>query len=219
MRKGFTLIELLVVIAIIAILAAILFPVFARAREKARQSSCLSNMKQIGLAFMQYVQDYDEMLPRHVFDLDADGYWSEPDYSWRWALLPYIRNVQIFQCPSQNMTNPFDGTMDYNQNAAYGINHVHRDSGVPNPPPGMALAEFQYPASTILVGEIGATGGAWLGHSYNTNDPGFIYTDDAGKRHNEGANWLYADGHAKWDRPESIKCTASECQWSLSGSH
>ena len=82
-RKGFTLIELLVVIAIIAILAAILFPVFAKAREKARTSSCQSNLKQIGLAITQYVQDYDETLPQRYMGAEA--------YSWRVCVSPYLK--------------------------------------------------------------------------------------------------------------------------------
>jgi prepilin-type N-terminal cleavage/methylation domain-containing protein len=101
-RRGFTLIELLVVIAIIAILAAILFPVFAKAREKARQSACISNLKQIGLAFAQYMTDYDECTP--YWTDDAAG--NQPNFrfdcekSWGSDLMPYIRNYGIFQCPS-----------------------------------------------------------------------------------------------------------------------
>src|SRR6056297_1815502 len=92
MKRGFTLIELLVVIAIIAILAAILFPVFARAREKARQTSCLNNMKQLGLGFMMYLQDYDERLPAFYFRRPGMFYY------WTEAIRPYIQNEQIFQC-------------------------------------------------------------------------------------------------------------------------
>ena len=96
-RTGFTLIELLVVIAIIAILAAILFPVFAQAREKARAISCLSNLKQIGLACMQYVQDYDET---YMYRSQA------PLGHWGYAAYPYIKNFGVFTCPS----NPFNKT-------------------------------------------------------------------------------------------------------------
>src|SRR3954462_467000 len=87
--QGFTLIELLVVIAIIAILAAILFPVFARARENARRTSCLSNLKQIGLGIMQYTQDFDETLP--VYDYPPNG-----THGWSNAIEPYLKSAQIF---------------------------------------------------------------------------------------------------------------------------
>jgi prepilin-type N-terminal cleavage/methylation domain-containing protein/prepilin-type processing-associated H-X9-DG protein len=106
--SGFTLIELLVVIAIIAILAAILFPVFAQAREKAKQATCTSNMKQIGLALMMYTQDYDETYPTNSWDLapvgttDSDS--ENPNYrtrfNWIWQLLPYTKNRQVWRCPS-----------------------------------------------------------------------------------------------------------------------
>ena len=97
-RKGFTLIELLVVIAIIAILAAILFPVFAKAREKARQTSCLSNVKQTTLGLLMYVQDYDER-----FGLDG-GYNGDNTWARQWpiAVQPYVKNAQILRCPSNS---------------------------------------------------------------------------------------------------------------------
>jgi prepilin-type N-terminal cleavage/methylation domain-containing protein/prepilin-type processing-associated H-X9-DG protein len=117
--KGFTLIELLVVIAIIAILAAILFPVFAQAREAARKTSCLSNTKQIGLGMMMYVQDYDEMYPCNSWDTPpigtADHESRTPNYltaiQWLWRIMPYIKNRQIFACPSD--PNPRDGWSGY----------------------------------------------------------------------------------------------------------
>ena len=112
--RGFTLIELLVVIAIIAILAAILFPVFARARENARRASCLSNMKQIGLGVIQYTQDYDELLPMATLGYATRTDWKLPDgrnamgiWPWQLQLYPYIKSQQVFVCPSD--PNPNNG--------------------------------------------------------------------------------------------------------------
>ncbi len=100
--RGFTLIELLVVIAIIAILAAILFPVFAQAREKARQATCLSNVKQIATSYFMYAQDYDQ---RYTQNRYADG---ANHYTWKLAILPYVKNLALFQCPS-NAYNKIPG--------------------------------------------------------------------------------------------------------------
>src|SRR6266568_5412057 len=104
-RLGFTLIELLVVIAIIAILAAILFPVFAKARDKGRQAVCLSNLRQIGTALVMYSQDYDETHPGVWFGPPSLQSWSQPSnatlfYKWMDAVYPYVKNEQIFNCPS-----------------------------------------------------------------------------------------------------------------------
>src|SRR5688572_30477323 len=93
-RSAFTLIELLVVIAIIALLAAILFPVFARARENARRSSCSSNLRQIAITIKQYVQDYDSRYPQASMSED------EAPFGWADAVQPYLKNIQLYQCPS-----------------------------------------------------------------------------------------------------------------------
>src|SRR5579875_3864530 len=99
-NKGFTLIELLVVIAIIAILAAILFPVFAKVREKARQTSCASNERQIGYGLLQYVQDNDEAMPQTYYGNKGASNQSKGWYKWMDAILPYVKNYQVFTCPS-----------------------------------------------------------------------------------------------------------------------
>ncbi|MDR3709430.1 MAG: DUF1559 domain-containing protein [Capsulimonadaceae bacterium] len=124
-RCGFTLIELVVVIAIIAILAAILFPVFATAREKARQASCASNLKQLGLAFTQYTQDYDEMVPRGVLPNGADT-WG---LGWSGQVYPYVKSLGVFTCPSDTTSPASNGdiaisyayNMTLSRGGTYGI--------------------------------------------------------------------------------------------------
>ena len=139
-RRAFTLIELLVVIAIIAILAAILFPVFARAREQARKSSCLSNLKQMGLATQMYVQDYDETLPRYSVATSPTAYWPN-------LIDPYVKNRQIWFCPSyeRSVTNPSANASTYGTN--YGII-------------GKNIAEFSRSSELLLFAD---TEGAYVG--------------------------------------------------------
>jgi len=185
-RGAFTLIELLVVIAIIAILAAILFPVFARAREKARQSSCLSNVKQLGLATQMYAQDYDETLPVAIGGL--------PDWSLFWStmelLQPYVKNTRVSICPSDpigavNFTS-FPGLGRY----SYVWNRAAFAYMVPGMPSGaiQTLAGIPAPSETTCFFDGTMVGMAlW-----------------AEARHSEGVNVSYFDGHAKWnhrDRP------------------
>src|SRR5438093_8727534 len=100
-RNGFTLIELLVVIAIIAILAAILFPVFAQAREKARSATCLSNFKQIGVGVLMYVQDWDDTYPNNrLFTFKGGAEGSKLLVTWKTATAPYVKNLDVYKCPS-----------------------------------------------------------------------------------------------------------------------
>ena len=164
--KGFTLIELLVVIAIIAILAAILFPVFAQAREKARQTSCLNNVKQIGVGFLQYVQDYDETFPL----ADENGLLRSAPYNndlytaeWQNSTQPYIKNAQVLRCPSDKTTlstapngKADAGVSSYLYNGFLGTN-VYDPSVFANPPdqstvlPAKKLASLKAPASLFVV--------------------------------------------------------------------
>lgn len=131
-KTGFTLIELLVVIAIIGLLAAILFPVFARARENARRSSCQSNLKQIGLGLVQYVQDYDEVLPSPMYGTTANN--NESYTRWQDVIYPYVNSASLFECPSEpkktakrfvRRTVPGGKTA---QNGSYLINAAYRNS-------------------------------------------------------------------------------------------
>jgi prepilin-type N-terminal cleavage/methylation domain-containing protein/prepilin-type processing-associated H-X9-DG protein len=211
MRRGFTLIELLVVIAIIAILAAILFPVFARAREKARQSNCLSNVKQLSLAVMMYSQDYDDTLPADDLEYSGDDphVENEGDGTWRGMVQPYVENVQIFFCPSHNCGTPtFDGSWDdWGLKASYGINTCHWDSeggsysGPPHTPPyGKALARVQAPAQCIFLTETDGGYSSGIGSKTTRWVPSGAWAT----RHNGGANYGFVDGHAKWLKPEVL---------------
>src|SRR5687767_14923164 len=116
--RGFTLIELLVVIAIIAILAAILFPVFARAREKARQSTCLSNLKNLGLAISMYTGDFDDRVPM-FFDQPANLAGAGYRAHWPGKIEPYVRNIAIYNCPSSDL---FKGDLAVTTTYEYGAN-------------------------------------------------------------------------------------------------
>lgn len=211
-RSGFTLIELLVVIAIIAILAAILFPVFARARENARRSSCQSNLKQMGLGFMQYTQDYDERYPGFAGWGGAGG--------WIPMVNPYIKSTDVLRCPSVKTTD----TTTYGLNSFTGCAPV---SGYVNPGAvirggtncqgsGLLLSAVGLPAQTILVYEgtnaYNPTTGAWNVYNNGADFTGVgcpsgaafqacYWGEDmpaARSRHLLGENFAFCDGHVKW---------------------
>lgn len=189
MRRGFTLIELLVVIAIIAILAAILFPVFAKAREKAKQASCLSNTKQIGLAILQYAQDYDETYPPGALIGPAPADNNE----WFEVIGPYIKNTQVLQCPSQSST-----ALGYGWNYQnFGYYYGSHGSGWATP-----IGAVEQPAETIIIGDNPDNGMYGAGSRYiygptQVSPPADGIGNVAG-RHNEGGNYGFCDGHSKW---------------------
>lgn len=191
MRRGFTLIELLVVIAIIAILAAILFPVFAKAREKARQSSCLSNCKQWGIAVMAYAQDYDEIInPAYIAYAGA-----QPYALWPALLQPYIKSTQLQRCPSAGdpaYTGSYGvGGVDFGINTTLCANNA-----------GVAMGTIAYPAETLVLAD-----GDWTRSTTDysgSNSWSLQYSYHQSRfipaRHNDGANMVFADGHAKWHK-------------------
>lgn len=211
---GFTLIELLVVIAIIAILAAILFPVFAKAREKARQTACLSNMKQIGLGVMMYVQDYDELYPKRYGGACPPDCENDKVRSWKNMVVPYIKNMDVYKCPS----NPAAQTPDANGNNATnkvgvfpggyamwlpdewlctqignGAGYPQALAGVPNPSDNLLIVEHSYRWTDS---------GPYLGYvePAPSNDGGIVpgpSTWNSGHSKNRG-NIIYMDGHVKF---------------------
>lgn len=219
-RRAFTLIELLVVIAIIAILAAILFPVFAQARGKARQTVCASNLKQLGTAFSLYVQDYDETFPPTDYDVPVLG-----RYTWPSLVDPYIKasivkvagqlenksqRKSVFICPNIDASLPDAAWVATNGTAAsrallgYGpnVNLMPRGRGVA---PGVllpvvSLAAIGSPSSLVLLGpnagtipDISGRDDRYAGASIH--DQGYMLSRG---RHSGGANYLHADSHVKW---------------------
>ena len=211
MTRGFTLIELLVVIAIIAILAAILFPVFARARENARRASCQSNLKQIGLGLMQYTQDYDERLPPsratgHIYF----GAFDNQAMPWHLAVQPYTKSFQLFKCPSSTLTGNVNwsnmgagdiisqsyvcnGTGNTTYNPMWGGLQPMNEAGAAGG--GTSLARLNNVAQLIIVGE----------RSVANGDPEYYRPDTTGNfsllNHLSTANFLFADGHVKSMKP------------------
>jgi prepilin-type N-terminal cleavage/methylation domain-containing protein/prepilin-type processing-associated H-X9-DG protein len=232
LRNGFTLIELLVVIAIIAILAAILFPVFAQARDKARQAACLSNTKQIGTGIQMYAEDYDETLPRYWDDSVGEprnkgvppnpnplGYWHN-------MIQPYVKNYTVFICPSaqtaaERTVDTGEGTpaqrktLRWRGSGSYGWNFWYLGAWTDQV---FRLAQVTYPSETIAVGEatrlvnpgviypaptcVGTPD--YAGWTKNPKDRQNFWREFA-SRHQGGNNLVFVDGHSKWFKKEYVE--------------
>lgn len=239
---GFTLIELLVVIAIIAILAAILFPVFQRVRENARRTACLSNEKQLGLALMQYTQDYDETLP--MGNTSVGTGWAQQIYS-------YVKNVGVYHCPDDG--SPLGGLVSYAFNP--NVTPLQTNGKI------LPISQYVSPAKTIVLTEVNTNSNIYpcgfavspatpmstqletqssvangmhyvnaFGYAFNlagtcaryatgplSGESPAVYAAPDGDpaRHSDGANYLFADGHAKWLRGIAVSAGNNAMQGSL----
>ncbi len=228
-RNAFTLIELLVVIGIISILAAILFPAFGRAREMARRSSCASNFRQIGLAAMQYAQDYDETMP--LFSYNGFGGYNGADGA-RWAdmIFPYAKSTQIFDCPSGNKTTaPFAGGT-FLDIGTYSYGFVTPSTSQPVGVAGRTLAEIEDTATTLMFVEDGRQDSGANAETQGRLIPSVGETIESlggrlnGFRHTACAetdfgsyafNAAYADGHVKWVRLTNTWDSGKMSQWTI----
>ena len=222
-KHGFTLIELLVVIAIIAILAAILFPVFAQAREKARQSSCLSNLKNIGTAVMLYADDNHETYPLGYYAIGTTEYYPPK------ILNPYLKNYAIWYCPS--FISTYDKSLDEHtqsvnaRQGGYGVNFRimgNFDPGWPDQHKVCKLARVKNPSEVVMINDYGSYGYIpdwmfWMGTGWqyvpgsgengeiaSPNLPADLQSDFDSGRHNGNVNVCYADGHVTNEKAGDI---------------
>ncbi|MBI5830728.1 MAG: DUF1559 domain-containing protein [Armatimonadetes bacterium] len=207
-RPAFTLIELLVAMAIIAILATILFPVFAQAREKARQTACLSNLKQLGLATEAYAQDYDERLP--VLQTIWPGRVQAPEGDLDGALspltvlAPYVRAAGVFVCPSLRRALPTGGARPRMTYVFYGADLLERSYGWPPgwAPPGMSSQAWEVFDGQPIGTAIDHSGGVGdVAERVMVRDSVVVAGNTVEWPHQEALDYLYADGHAKVKRP------------------
>jgi prepilin-type N-terminal cleavage/methylation domain-containing protein/prepilin-type processing-associated H-X9-DG protein len=199
---GFTLIELLVVIAIIAILAAILFPVFARARENARRASCMSNLKQITLGAKMYTQDYDEKLPPlYTYENSTAVYTF-----WPQIIYPYVKSKQLFVCPSEGSGAGNAQMSDANWTTADPADYVANFNVMPATSSGLSEAAIPTVSEVFLFWDCPAGGyfqnnTTYLPDTYDGMRSGLA----GGKgRHLEGDNYAFVDGHVKWLARKSV---------------
>jgi len=239
--RGFTLIELLVVIAVIAILAAILFPVFASAREKARQIVCESNLKQIGTAVLLYTEDYDEHLPPASYNDPAAATPSSTPSAWMYFVDSYIKSgiaqsasgnpgqaVSVYTCPDDSVTDvssPPTPSHDYTANSNIMPSWISPTGFTPATNPAVTIAAIHSPSQLVLIAE--AAGGSRI---FSTGQDDVTVADSGSGdgdvfwqcqaiylrgrvRHNGGANYLFTDGHVKWFHAPGTSFVSSGANW------
>jgi prepilin-type N-terminal cleavage/methylation domain-containing protein len=194
-RRGFTLVELLVVIAIIAVLAAVLFPVFSRARESARRTRCLANLMQLSKALMAYSNDNDQRLPIACYQPACWEWWHD---TWRERIQPYVRDRKILICPKPsgvpnhpNCGGHEVGHYGMNLLVAYARNTVDANDTY-------ALAEIPVPSETIFIGE--NRDGDWSLEPYEEPGLGGLFGPEGRTwaYHFDGSCYIMADGHCQW---------------------
>lgn len=207
MKRAFTLIEVIIVLVIVGIFAALLFPVFHKARENARRSSCQSNLKQIGLGFKQYERDYDEKFALAYSNEDGvSGYDPSFDRGWMQITQPYLKSTLIFQCPSEPASYaPPLRANDYWYSAP--VAQLQR------------ISEVSDPALTVVIGDaVGSSAALVATHgaiAYGGDAPSLKYNGEiwdiseasdgqGARRHLRGSNFAFCDGHVKWFRPEAV---------------
>ncbi len=200
-QQGFTLIELLVVIAIIAILSAILFPVFSRARENGRRASCQSNEKQLVLAALQYAQDNDERLFGHYTGPASN------QTTWMNRLQPYMKSVQLFRCPSEKDSTVIGGVTSANTSYCYNNLRLNDPQSNSETAAGQALAAIANVAETVIFAEsVDRSGSRYTCNPTGTNPPL--------APHLEGGVFSFVDGHVKW-YPQTHTIFRAATLWDL----
>jgi prepilin-type N-terminal cleavage/methylation domain-containing protein/prepilin-type processing-associated H-X9-DG protein len=233
-RAAFTLIELLVVIAVISIIAGILFPVFSRAREKGRQAACVSNIRQISLAFKMYSEDFDEQFPPDFSRGEGIGFRGDANGMWYVQIQPYIRNLGVLHCPSDNISDAFrtssgcapalrgDPTLpslSYGANAVLILSWYDRRytqfqtvASIPRPAQTLLFADSTEPWAFHICPETDANGVRWSHVAYANGPPecegGYHggHSESRHERHTKGSNLAYVDGHVQYMTSDRFLC-------------